>query len=254
MKFSTLISFLILSIFSYAQFEQTVIGSQGGTETVGTNTIEYTVGEAVILTLPSNIVGGNYLTQGFHQPKSIVDANQIDTMLSIFDASCVGVADGMFVLDSVAGCDTGYIIALSSDVDNFDAVVTVHDTVFNLSIGSYTLKITANNGLCSQIFQIEIGVTDEDCELYFYNAFSPNDDFTNDTWTISHVESFSDNTIQIFDRWGVLTWKTTGYDNLDKVWKGKNMKGVSVPDGTYYYLFKIEGIEKLYKGYIEITR
>ncbi len=254
MKFSTLISFLLLSVFTYAQFEQTVIGSQGGQETVSGYTISYTVGEAVVVTLPSNTLGGNYLTQGFQQPKTLLDANQIDTIVYIAGASCFGVADGMLVLDSIIGCDTDYDVTLTAGADDAEIEISTHDTVYNLSSGTYILSIEADNELCSGTFLIEIGVADEDCELHFYNAFSPNEDGVNDTWTISHVASFPENSIQIFDRWGVLTWKIDGYNNQDKVWAGRNLKGHSVPDGTYYYLFTTEPGAMLRKGYVEITR
>ena len=57
----------------------------------------------------------------------------------------------------------------------------------------------------------------------------------NDIWIIDGIESFTDNEVSIFNRWGDLVREFKGYDNADKVWKGEGVSGREMPAGTYFY-------------------
>ena len=79
--------------------------------------------------------------------------------------------------------------------------------------------------------------------LEIYNVITPNGDGVNDTWIITCIEQYPTNTVQILNRWGNNIRSFEGYDNLNRVWNGTNQRGESVPDGTYYYILNIPGIE-----------
>lgn len=237
---------LLIPLGGWAQntLSPTVIGSQGSTAS-GTsgNTLQYTVGESVILTVTGS--SGNILTQGFNQPQSILINNPLYVYFSVMDASCAGISDGAVIIDSISGCDSNYTIL-------FDGTTTfIGDTISDLLAGDHQLDVTSTDG-CTLNESIVIGITGEDCDIHFYNAFSPNGDLTNDLWIIDLVEGYPDNTVAIYDRWGVLTWEGTGYDNVNVVWDGKNLKGIDLPDGTYFYIFQSNDL--VMKGYVEITR
>lgn len=67
------------------------------------------------------------------------------------------------------------------------------------------------------------------------NAFSPNNDASNDTWNIYGLSQFPTSTIEVFDRWGQSVFRSVSYPNP---WAGKN-RGVDVPAGTYYYVIHL---------------
>ncbi|MEN0005654.1 MAG: gliding motility-associated C-terminal domain-containing protein [Bacteroidota bacterium] len=72
----------------------------------------------------------------------------------------------------------------------------------------------------------------EQCELYFPNAFSPNDDGFNDFFLPLSDCPFSEYSLRIFDRWGALV-----YDSAmpDEGWNGK-VKQTSAPTGVYVWV------------------
>ncbi len=86
----------------------------------------------------------------------------------------------------------------------------------------------------------------------FYNGFSPNGDDINDTWTIPMLINYPKNTVVIINRWGNEVWKADNYNNINVVFKGQNMNGNELPDGTYYYIIKYNSTEK--RGWVFIKR
>src|SRR4030095_5119827 len=63
------------------------------------------------------------------------------------------------------------------------------------------------------------------------NAFTPNGDGINDTWIIEPIELFDDAVTEVFNRYGVLIYRSKGYT---KPWDGTR-NGTPMPVGTYYY-------------------
>lgn len=220
-----------------------VIGAQGKTlNSSSGNSIQYTAGESIILT--TNSSSGSILTQGFHQPQSILNNNPLEVYYTVQNASCHGLYDAVIIIDSISGCDGNYSIALNG---------VLHDSlrIDSLVANNYSLEITSGDG-CSLTENIFIDAEGLDCDIEFYNAFSPNNDGLNDYWHIEKVEAYSTNTVQIFDRWGVLLWQANGYNNNDVRWDGISLKGKEMLNGTYYYIFQSEGF--INKGYVEITK
>ena len=77
------------------------------------------------------------------------------------------------------------------------------------------------------------------------NTFTPNGDNMNDFFKIKGIESFPENSIKIFNRWGVLVFESDDYGNTsssDNVFKGFSkgritiQKNKRLPTGTYYYI------------------
>lgn len=65
------------------------------------------------------------------------------------------------------------------------------------------------------------------------SGFTPNGDGINDTWIIDNMELFPNNTVQIFNRWGIVLYSQNGY-NGQNAWDGF-YEGKPLPVGTYYY-------------------
>ena len=89
-------------------------------------------------------------------------------------------------------------------------------------------------------------------DFNFFNGFSPNDDGINDIWTIPFLIDYPTNMVIIINRWGDEVWKVDNYNNINVVFKGKNLNGNDLPDGTYYYIIKYNDKEK--RGWVFIKR
>ena len=101
------------------------------------------------------------------------------------------------------------------------------------------------------------------CDLVVYNSISENNDGVNDNFIIAGIERYPNNTLCIFNRWGVLVYDADGYNNTTKVFKGYSdgratiKQDSSLPEGTYFYVLKYNksnGVTKEKAGYLYINR
>ena len=67
-------------------------------------------------------------------------------------------------------------------------------------------------------FDILQDPVDGDTELF--NGMSPGDDGINDYLKIAGIEKYPNNTVKIFNRWGVLVYETKGYGLGDRLFMG----------------------------------
>jgi gliding motility-associated-like protein len=80
------------------------------------------------------------------------------------------------------------------------------------------------------------------------NLITPNGDGINDTWIVRNIELFPNNKVRIFNSSGREVYAKNNYNNE---WDGK-MAGISLPLGTYYYIFEKGNSATPYKGYVTI--
>ncbi|WP_454976917.1 T9SS type B sorting domain-containing protein [Capnocytophaga leadbetteri] len=101
----------------------------------------------------------------------------------------------------------------------------------------YTL---CNAGGCATA-TVNIEVTNK---LIVYNGISVNGSDKNNHFHIAGIEAYPDNTVRIYNRWGVKVWEVQSYDNVRNVFKGISNGRVTVeaadklPQGTYYYIIE----------------
>ncbi|MTH16151.1 gliding motility-associated C-terminal domain-containing protein, partial [Flavobacterium sp. LC2016-01] len=82
------------------------------------------------------------------------------------------------------------------------------------------------------------------CKIKVLNAFSPNGDSKNARFYIQGIECYPENTVEIYNRWGVLVFDTDHYNNQDRVFVGVSAGRATVkesdglPVGTYFYVLK----------------
>ena len=118
----------------------------------------------------------------------------------------------------------------------------------NLSSGLYQLEITDKNG-CKKSASIEL---DNPSQLELPTGFSPNGDGKNDQFIVRGLESFPQNSIFIFNRWGNLVFEKTNYQND---WTGKTTGGDQLPDGTYFVILEIhQPTPRQFNGYVDIRK
>uniref|UniRef100_UPI0035B067B0 gliding motility-associated C-terminal domain-containing protein n=1 Tax=Flavobacterium sp. TaxID=239 RepID=UPI0035B067B0 len=100
-------------------------------------------------------------------------------------------------------------------------------------------------------------------EIEIYNSVSPNEDGVNDVFVIRGIENYPNNTVSIYNRWGVKVYEEDGYGQGDKVFRGVSEGRVTVqqaeelPEGTYFYILRYAnstGVEKQRSGYLYIKR
>ena len=78
-------------------------------------------------------------------------------------------------------------------------------------------------------------------DIEIFDVLTPNDDGENDVFFIRGIENF-ENTVSIFNRWGVEVFKTENYNNRSNAFRGVSEGRVTVssgdllPVGTYYYV------------------
>uniref|UniRef100_UPI0037BF3D44 T9SS type B sorting domain-containing protein n=1 Tax=Flavobacterium sp. TaxID=239 RepID=UPI0037BF3D44 len=100
---------------------------------------------------------------------------------------------------------------------------------------SDSTSITGDNGTVLPI---------KACKVDVFNAVTPNNDGNNDYLFIKGLDCYTDNSIEIYNRWGVKVYETQGYDNSIRVFRGYSEGRVTInkseplPNGTYYYVLK----------------
>ncbi|KQB43640.1 Von Willebrand factor, type A [Flavobacterium daejeonense] len=106
--------------------------------------------------------------------------------------------------------------------------------------------------------------------ILVHNAFTPNNDNINEVFKIDNIDDtlcYPENSVEIYNRWGILVYETKGYNNEDKAFKGFSEgrvtvdKSAGLPDGTYFYILNYTSVglqgeitAKKQQGYLYLTR
>ncbi|MNK25746.1 hypothetical protein D3C87_440730 [compost metagenome] len=96
---------------------------------------------------------------------------------------------------------------------------------------------------CESTKRLEVEVIVRYCDVVIHNAVSANGDGINDYFSIKGVESFPDNKLEIFNRWGSTVFEASHYGQEGNFFKGFANTGLGtsngglLPYGTYYYVF-----------------
>ena len=103
----------------------------------------------------------------------------------------------------------------------------------------------------------------EGCVIKIFNAMSPNGDAKNERFYIQGLECYPDNTVEIYNRWGVLVFERENYNNEERAFKGISEGRTTVkqsdglPVGTYYYILKYKDSDSnahQEAGYLYLTK
>ncbi|MDO6493074.1 Ig-like domain-containing protein [Cellulophaga sp. 2_MG-2023] len=99
------------------------------------------------------------------------------------------------------------------------------------------------------------------CDISIYNDLvGPGVD--DGYFRIINIEQFPNNTVQIYNRWGVIVFETKSYDRGTNVFKGISngrvvvKKNETLPAGVYYYIinYNNNGLNKSKAGYLYLNR
>jgi gliding motility-associated-like protein len=166
-------------------------------------------------------------------PPILIKANKSDTIP-------YNTCDTLTVLISGGSGNYGFTwepgsLLLNDTVANPITVNLVNDTLFTLLL---TDKATGCSATDSIRVHLLVPETSENC-IVVHNVVTPNGDGLNDRFIIDCIESYPQNKVEIFNRWGDRVNFYTNYDNTTRVWDGTNESGRLLPDGTYYYVIRI---------------
>ncbi|MBT9189744.1 T9SS type B sorting domain-containing protein [Zobellia russellii] len=143
------------------------------------------------------------------------------------------------------------------DTDDDNDGIQSKDEDINID-GNYANDDTDGNGIPEYL---EPNAEEEPIEVF--NVVTPNNDGAHDVLTITGLENYPDNSIRIYNRWGVLVYTTQAYNTEGNVFDGTSQGRVTVdadrklPVGTYFYILDYkdaQGEQKSLSGYIYINR
>ena len=141
-------------------------------------------------------------------------------------------------------------------------------------VGTYTIIYSicqvANPNNCDTAIAIiivkdpcDFNDSTDNCDIIVYNYLTPGNDTTNEYFVLGGIERYPNNTVEIYNRWGILVYDADGYDNNTRVFKGISEGRTTIkqsdelPEGTYFYILKYtktSGVIKEKAGYLYISR
>lgn len=124
--------------------------------------------------------------------------------------------------------------------------------------GDYTNDDSDGNGIPDYL---EANSAEPDLEVF--NVVTPNGDGIHDVLAIRGLENYPNNTIKIYNRWGVLVYSTRGYNSQGNVFDGTSQGRATIdqdnklPVGTYFYILEYEdpaSTLRTLNGYIYLNK
>jgi gliding motility-associated-like protein len=195
------------------------------------------------------------LSTNFNPPSAVNDTATsfldfeiyIPALLNDFDGDGDGLAITALLMDGASGTaviegDSIKYSALEVGEDNFGYVVC-DDNFPSLCDTAYVSVDVTNIPVGELVVKVP-------------NSFSPNGDGINDILEIEGLTEISRFSLNIYDRWSNLVYENR---NQEKTWNGKsNVELIStsgdVPEGTYYYVLRINGFPDPLSGFIVVKR
>ncbi len=132
-------------------------------------------------------------------------------------------------------------------------------TIANATAVEYgTYSVVVTNLGCPSLVASAV-VESKDCsvsDFFIPEGFSPNGDGINDVFVIRGISIYPNNTINIYNRWGVKVYGISPYINA---WDGTNTSGINIggsalPVGSYFYTLDLGDGSKVIQGSIYLNR
>ncbi|AWK06730.1 hypothetical protein HYN56_21855 [Flavobacterium crocinum] len=200
----------------------------------------------------------------------------------------VVVPNGVTQISSEACTDDSSLINLTSllpegspitgtwiDKNNSNALQGSVLNPFGLALGNYAFEYLIADEKCPRSIVLNMEVND-DCKVLAcgkvlaHNAFSPNGDDKNDIFKIDNIDDttcYPGNTVEIYNRWGILVFETTNYNNTTNFFDGTSRGRTTIkqsdglPTGTYFYIINYKSLdgnntiqENKLDGYLYLSR
>ncbi|WP_313791632.1 Ig-like domain-containing protein [Flagellimonas spongiicola] len=146
------------------------------------------------------------------------------------------------------------------DTDDDDDGIETIDEDLDLD-GNYANDDSDSDGTPNYL-DSDLGPTQVDA-IDVINVITPNGDGIHDVFTINNLEDYPNNTVKIYNRWGVQVYATKSYNTTGNVFDGTSEGRVTVnkdnklPVGTYFYIIDYQdpsGNMNQLSGYLYINR
>nr|WP_298789448.1 gliding motility-associated C-terminal domain-containing protein [uncultured Allomuricauda sp.] len=122
---------------------------------------------------------------------------------------------------------------------------------------------TRDNLTRVSVIEACLGGTISDSDFKIFTGITPNGDGINDFFRIQGIERYPNNTLKIYNRWGVMVYEVEEYGEGSNLFNGISIGRATIagdkelPSGTYFYIlsFLAENPgEENYSGYLYINR
>ena len=114
---------------------------------------------------------------------------------------------------------------------------------------NYILTLTDVNS-CTSSDTVMVTVLPITFDGMIASVFTPNGDGINDNWFIENIKYYPENEVTVYNIYGNTVYNKKGYNND---WQG-TYNGAPLPDGTYFYIFKIDSSNTILKGSLDILK
>ncbi len=112
---------------------------------------------------------------------------------------------------------------------------------------TYKLSVVSTHGCGTAVDDVFVRVYKK---ITVPNAFSPNGDGINDTWSIAMLNTYANADVVVFNRYGQTVFHSNGYA---QEWNG-TFHGRPLPVGTYYYAIDTKSVFGKFSGWVMILR
>lgn len=131
-----------------------------------------------------------------------------------------------------------------------DSVISYTPSQYFVGTDNFVYSVCDYFNNCDQASVLVI-VNDQ--PFFIPDAFSPNGDGLNDVFEIKGLAKYQRVQLTVFNRWGNAVYESNNYGagpGKDGFWDGKARAGLKigsgpVPTGTYFYVLKLDGKEKI---------
>ena len=248
----------------------TKVGNQsfvdGKTENNVDQPFEFPVGDALFFRPAfyesASSAGTAYTSQYFFKNSGFLypHTSKDESIITINNAEYWEIVQNLgtekIVLSLTLSTTTTPSIFFDENPDTELAIVRWDDTAKKWVNDGGMLSDSATNQDYSKLLTAQVGgygiftmaivkkTTPEPSDLIIYNAISPNGDNINDTFHIKGIDKYPDNTVEIYNRWGVKVYSADSYNESDIMFKGYSdgratyKRGERLPTGTYFYTLK----------------
>ena len=208
---------------------------------------------------------------------SVYDQFETDFMLSGIDADNDGLDDNVDRTDGYAipngiiqnpltdllNTDYATDANFRNEDDDGDGILTSHEHPNPDQNGQPQNPFDSDGNGIPDYLQFNRANESSEDDLEVFQLLTPDGDGTNDRFIIRNIEKYPNNTMKIFNRWGVIVYEVKSYGTDDNYFTGESKGRATIsarkqlPVGTYYYILSYTNERNEVKnrtGYIYINR
>ena len=135
------------------------------------------------------------------------------------------------------------ILTNSENIRGTNSSTLFLDSVQVEQSGIYTCEIFDSCGT-TNVAIVNISVNPV---VKVFEIITPNGDNKNESLYIQSINYYPDNEVVVYNRWGNIVYSKNGYKNEE--WNGSEL-----PDGSYFYVVKVNQLGRTFKGGLFISK